>query len=94
MAKSLNRADLLGYRGDDITIREFRDRTTVGAVPVATDHGVESAFGEWTERTEWHAVVIWGAASASEVLVKGARVHLTGCLRTRSGDANRVASCQ
>ena len=32
-------------------------------------------------------MVIWGAASASEVLVKGARVHLTGRLRTRSWEA-------
>ena len=87
MAKSLNRVDLLGYLGDDIKIKEFRDGTSVGEVSVATDYGVKSASGEWTERTEWHAVVIWGAASASEVLVKGARVHLIGRLRTRSWEA-------
>ena len=59
MAKSLNRGDQLGYLGDDIRIKEFRDGTSVGEVAVATNYGVKSASGEWTERTEWHAVVIW-----------------------------------
>ena len=84
MAKSLNRVDLLGYLGTDANIKEITDGTSVGEVSVATDYSVKDANGKWTERTEWHSVVIWGAASASEVLVKGARVHLTGRLRTRS----------
>ena len=84
MAKSLNRVDLLGYLGTDANIKEIADGTSVGEVSVATDYSVKDAAGKWTERTEWHSVVIWGAASASEVLVKGARVHLTGRLRTRS----------
>ena len=87
MAKSLNRVDLLGYLGDDARIKELRDGTSVGEVSVATDYSVKDASGNWTERTEWHAVVIWGAATATEVLVKGARVHLTGRLRTRSWEA-------
>ena len=86
MAKSLNRVDLLGYLGTDANIKEITDGTSVGEVSVATDYSVKDASGKWTERTEWHSVVIWGAASASEVLVKGARVHLTGRLRTRSWD--------
>ena len=86
MAKSLNRVDLLGYLGTDANIKEIAHGTSVGEVSVATDYSVKDAVGKWTERTEWHSVVIWGAASASEVLVKGARVHLTGRLRTRSWD--------
>ena len=86
MAKSLNRVDLLGYLGTDANIKEIADGTSVGEVSVATDYSVKDAAGKWTERTEWHSVVIWGAASASEVLVKGARVHLTGRMRTRSWD--------
>ena len=86
MAKSLNRVDLLGYLGTDANIKEIADGTSVGEVSVATDYSVKDTAGKWTERTEWHSVVIWGAASASEVLVKGARVHLTGRLRTRSWD--------
>ena len=84
MAKSLNRVDLLGYLGTDANIKEIADGTSVGEVSVATDYSVKDASGKWTERTEWHSVVIWGAASASEVLVKGARVHLAGRLRMRS----------
>ncbi len=87
MAKSLNRVDLLGYLGGDADIKQLPDGTTVGKVSVATDHSFKDASGEWSERTEWHAVVIWGAASASEVLVKGARVHLTGRLQTQSWEA-------
>ena len=65
-AKSLNRVDLLGSLGNDIMIKEFRDGNSVGAVSVATDYGVKSASGEWTERTEWHAVVIWGGIGGGD----------------------------
>ena len=84
MAKSLNRVDLLGYLGGDTKIKQFPDGTSVGEVSVATDYSVQDGKGAWTDRTEWHAVVIWGAAAAAAVLKKGARVHLTGRLRTRS----------
>lgn len=84
MAKSLNRVDLLGYLGGDAKIKEFPDRTSVGEVSVATDYSVQDGEGAWRERTEWHSVVVWGAAAAAAVLKKGARVHLTGRLRTRS----------
>lgn len=86
MAKSLNRVDLLGYLGGDAKIKEFPDGTSVGEVSVATDYSVQDGNGSWTERTEWHSVVIWGAAAAAAVLKKGARVHLTGRLRSRSWD--------
>ena len=55
---------------------------------VATDYSVKDASGKWTERTERHSVVVWGAASAADVLAKGARVHLTGRLRTRAWEAD------
>ena len=84
MAKSLNRVDLLGYLGGDAKIKEFPNRTSGGEVAVATDYSVQDDKGAWRERTEWHSVVIWGAAAAAAVLKKGARVHLTGRLRTRS----------
>lgn len=84
MAKSLNRVDLLGYLRGDAKIKEFPDGTSVGDVSVATDYSVQDSKGVWNERTEWHSVVIWGAAAAVAVLKKGARVHLTGRLRSRS----------
>ncbi|MCY4594201.1 MAG: hypothetical protein OXC19_05310 [Bryobacterales bacterium] len=52
MATSLNRFNLLGYLGDDMKIKEFRDGTSLGEVAVATDYGVMSVSDEWTERTE------------------------------------------
>ena len=84
MAKSLNRVDLLGYLGGDAKIKEFSDGTYVGEVSVATEYSVQDTNGAWKERAEWHSVVIWGAAAAAAVLKKGARVHLTGQLQTRS----------
>lgn len=84
MAKSLNRVDLLGFLGGDAKIKQFPDGTSVGDVSVATDYSVQDSNGAWNERTEWHSVVIWGAAASAAVLKKGARVHLTGRLRTRS----------
>ena len=96
MAKSLNRVDLLGYLGGDAKVKEFPDRTSVGEVSVATDYSVQDGKGAWRDHTEWHSVVIWGAAAAAAVLKKGARVHLTGRApglgpgrRTASGGTRR-----
>ncbi len=84
MARTVNRVDLLGWLGGDAMIREFDDGTSVGAVRVATETRRRNAAGEWETLTEWHAVRIQGAHAAASVLVKGARVHLTGRLRTRT----------
>ncbi len=53
------------------TSRKSRIGTSVGEISVATDCSVKDATGRWTERTEWHSVVNWGAASASEDLGQG-----------------------
>ena len=68
MVKCPNRVDPLVFLGDDTKTKEFRDGTSVVVVSVATDYGVRSASAEWSERTEWHALVNWDAASATEIL--------------------------
>ena len=87
MARSLNRVDLLGWLGGDARIRTFDDGSSVGEVSLATEHGRKNASGEWETATDWHAVRIQEARPAAAVLVKGARVHLTGRLRTRSWES-------
>ena len=87
MARSLNRVDLLGWLGSDARIRVFDDGTSVGEVRVATEYSRKDASGEWHTATDWHTVRIQEARSAASVLLKGARVHLTGRLRTRSWEA-------
>lgn len=58
MAESLNRVGLLGHLGGEADINQLPDGTTVGKVSVATDHAFKDASGEWSDRSEWHAVVI------------------------------------
>ena len=58
---------LLGYLGGHGKIKEFPDQTSVGEVSVATDCSVQDSNGAWRERTEWHSVVMSGAAAAAVV---------------------------
>ena len=46
--------------------------------------------GEWTERTEWHRVVLFGrqAEVAGEYLRKGSKIYVEGKLQTRNKGGN------
>ncbi len=84
MARSLNRVDLLGWLGRDVKLQAFDGGGSVGEVSLATEYARKGADGKWETVTEWHTVRIQEPKAAAAVLVKGARVHLTGRLRTRS----------
>ncbi len=85
MAKSLNRVELLGHLGRDAERRTTSDGTPVARLSVATDYPVKDGRGGWSERTDWHDVVIWGAGKGLGALLRqGTRVYLSGRLRTRS----------
>ena len=86
MARSLNRATLIGHLGRDPEIRSFQGGGRVATLAIATGESWKTASGERKERTEWHRVVIHvdGLVEVAErYLKKGAKVYVEGKLETR-----------
>lgn len=82
----INKVFLLGNLGSDPDIRYTRAGNQIANLSMATGKKFKDKdTGEWTERTEWHRVVLFGqlAEFAGEYLKKGARIHIEGELRTR-----------
>ena len=86
MAKSINKATLLGTMGRDPEVRTLPSGTKVVTLSVATNDRYKDKTGEWKEQTEWHTVVLWRglAELAQKYLHKGSLVYIEGRLRTRS----------
>lgn len=83
----LNEVRLIGNLGQDPDTRFTTNGTAVTNLSVATSSRWKNKqSGEWEERTEWHAIVLFGqpAEFAGEFLKKGARVYVEGELRTES----------
>ena len=58
MAFGLNRAELIGRLGADVTINHLASGGRVANLSIATDEGyVDKQSGERVEKTEWHRVV-------------------------------------
>jgi single-strand DNA-binding protein len=56
----------------------------VSKLSLATEHSFKDASGEWKRNTQWHNIVMWGNEKLAGMLVKGAKVVVTGRLETRS----------
>jgi single-strand DNA-binding protein len=82
---SVNKVILLGCLGKDPEVRFTASGTAVCNFSLATSEKYKGKDGEWTERTEWHNIVLWGklAELADEWLAKGKRIYLEGKLTTR-----------
>jgi len=52
---------------------------------LATNERYKNNEGEWTDRTEWHSVVVWGkrAEGLAKVVTKGTHLFIEGKLQTR-----------
>ena len=58
MAFGLNRAELIGRLGADVTINHLASGGRVANLSIATDEGyVDKQSGERVDKTEWHRVV-------------------------------------
>ena len=58
MAFGLNRAELIGRLGADVTINHLASGGRVANLSIATDEGyVDKQSGDRVEKTEWHRVV-------------------------------------
>lgn len=93
MAKSLNRAQILGHLGQDPEIKATPQGSSVCNVSVATTESYKDKnSGEWKESTEWHKVVLWDymAENAAKYLKKGSKVLFEGKIKTRSYEKDGV----
>ena len=92
MARSLNKAMLIGNLGNDPEVRTVPSGTKVAEFSVATSRQWNDRNGQQQEKTEWHRIVAWGytpekdglAGVAERFLKKGDRVYIEGQIEYRS----------
>ncbi len=85
MAASMNKVILIGHLGQDPKISYTQSGQAVAKLRLATSERFKDKAGQWTDRTEWHDIVVWGqqAEFCSNYLAKGALVMTEGRLQTR-----------
>ena len=83
----LNRAEVIGRLGADVTINHLTSGGRVANMSIATDEGyLNRSTGERVDRTEWHRVVTFqpGLVDMLEKhATKGRLVFVSGVLQTR-----------
>lgn len=86
MARSLNRATLIGNLGADPEVRSTSSGSRVAQFSLATSRSWTDGDGASQERTEWHRVVVWGSRVdvVEQYLHKGDRVYVEGEIQYRS----------
>lgn len=85
MAEGLNRVMLIGNLGADPELRYTQGNQPVLSLRLATTESFNNRAGERQERTEWHAVTLWGkrAEALSKFLSKGERIFVEGRIQYR-----------
>ena len=88
MAEGMNRVLLVGNLGADPELRFTQAGQAVLNVRLATTERYMDREKNWQERTDWHAVVVWGkrAEALAKILRKGGQIAVEGGLRTSSYD--------
>lgn len=81
----INKVTLIGNVGKDPEIRHFEGGNKVTRFPIATNENYQDRNGQWQTRTEWHDIVIWGAAAerAERNIKKGHLVYIEGKITNR-----------
>ena len=87
MSFGLNRAEVIGRLGADVTVNHLVSGGRVANLSIATDESfIDKASGERVDRTEWHRVVTFQPGLV-DMLVKNARkgrlVYVAGKMQTR-----------
>ena len=87
MAFGLNRAEVIGRLGADVTINHLTSGGRVANLSIATDESyIDKQTGDRVDRTEWHRVVTFqnGLVDMFEKHAKKGRlVYVAGKLQTR-----------
>ena len=83
---NMNRATLLGHAGRDPEFRELAKGERAASFTLATSERWTGKDGRPAEATEWHRVVVYGAAVAAvgTMLRKGVAVLVEGRIVTRA----------
>ena len=82
---TVNRATLVGHAGRDPEIRSLPNGGRAAAFPLATAEKWTDREGKPAEATDWHRVVVYGAAAGivGTMLRKGDPVMVEGRIGTR-----------
>lgn len=86
MARSLNKATLIGNLTRDPELRYTPQGTAVCTFGLATNRQWVTESGEKKEDVEFHRIVAWNklAEICSQLLTKGRKVYVEGRLQTRT----------
>lgn len=89
---SSNSVRLLGNLGSAPELRKTPRGVDVCNFRMATNERYKDSSGKAQERTEWHRIVVWGAAAvnAQKYLTTGARILVEGALRTREWEDKKL----
>ena len=81
----INKVTLIGNLGNDPEIRHFEGGGKVTKFSLATNENYQDRQGNWQTQTEWHNIVLWGAAAerAEKQLKKGMLLYCEGKISYR-----------
>ena len=87
MSFGLNRAEVIGRLGADVTVNHLASGGRVANLSIATDESyIDKSSGERVDKTEWHRAVTFQPGLV-DMLVKNARkgrlVYVAGKMQTR-----------
>ena len=86
MSFGLNRAEVIGRLGADVTVNHLVSGGRVANLSIATDESYIDRNGERVDKTEWHRVVTFQPGLV-DMLVKNAKkgrlVYVAGKMQTR-----------
>ena len=87
MAFGLNRAEIIGRLGADVTVNHLANGGRVANLSIATDESyIDKNSGERVDRTEWHRAVTFQpglVAMLEKHAHKGRLVYVAGKLQSR-----------
>ena len=86
MSFGLNRAEVIGRLGADVSVNHLASGGRVANLSIATDESYIDKGGERVDKTEWHRIVTFQPGLV-DMLVKNARkgrlVYVAGKMQTR-----------
>lgn len=88
MAKSVNKAFLLGWVGKDPEVNSTNGGTLKASFSLATSDRQKDGQGDWQDRTEWHNLIAFKrtAEIVRDYVRKGDQLMVEGKIQTRSWD--------
>jgi single-strand DNA-binding protein len=88
MARSINKAILVGNVGKDPDVKFLPSGMAVANFTLATSERFKDKSGEFQERTEWHNLTAYQrlAEIVRDYVRKGSKLYVEGRIQTRSWD--------